>query len=99
MLPVELSENAAGGGVLGVGFVGVADVDGRGEESGDLGEELEFGADELLSWGLGIVDEGVVGAVDVAAFPEEADGGAEFADLWSEVALGVFAHSVFSFSC
>ena len=58
-------------------------------------EEFEFGACFDLCGGLGVADEGVVGTVDVAAFPEEADGGAEFADLRAEVALGVFAHSFF----
>ena len=91
---VLLYEETPGGGALGVGLIGVAEVDCRGEESGGPVDQTEFHAMLHLCGGLGVADEGVVGTVDVAAFPEEADGGAEFADLRAEVALGVFAHDL-----
>ena len=93
--PVDVDEDAAGGGVLGVGLVGEAGVDGGRECACELVDGAEAGADLALCVGLGIVDEGVVGAVDVAAFPHLGDGGAEFSDLDTHVSVCVFAHGVF----
>ena len=82
---VVAQEEAAGGGVLVVGFLPVAEVGGRRETVGELGEGLEDGTMQLLLLGSRIFDEGVVGPEDVAAFPHGADGRTEFSYLDAHV--------------
>ena len=92
-VPVGLEEEVAGEGALGVGEMSVAEVDGGTEGVHEAVDSLETSADELLLFRVAVLDEGVVSAKDLTAFPEVADGGTEFSDLRAHVALRVFGHS------
>ena len=96
---VEFDEDVALGHAFGVGLVGEAVVGGGREDSREFGEDGELGSLELLLGGAGVLDEGVVGTVDVSALPHGADGRAEFSDLDTHVSARIFAHGWFSFSC
>lgn len=65
------------------GRVGVAMIDGGGEDGGELCHGFEDGTVELLLEGIRIANEGVVRPVDVAAFPQRGYDRAEFSDLGS----------------
>ena len=93
---VHFHEHATLSDTLGVGLVGKAEIGSRREDSGEVGENRELGSLFLLLGGAGVLDEGIVGTIDVLTLPHRTHRRAELPDLDTHVSACIFTHSFFS---
>ena len=95
--PVFVDEDVAFGGALAACYLEEADADGREEGAGEAVDGAEAGADEFLSFAVGVVDLTFVGTHDGLAFPKGTDYGSDFSDESVKDSLLNFSHNCLVF--